>query len=470
MAEVTDKRLILLITCMSAFITPFLSSSINIALVSIGKEFPGTDEIMLGWVVTAFLLSAAIFVVPFGRIADIFGRRKFFIAGLGVIVVSSFLCFISNSVPVLVASRAIEGFGAAMIFGTAMAILTAAYPAKERGKVLGINMAVTYTGLSLGPVLGGLITQYLGWRYIYGGIMVFALIITLLAYLLIKDEWRYPETEKFDLPGTALYTVMLFSLMYGLTEVPGAHGFALIALGLLIMIVFFWWELRNKNPILKVSVLRKNTVFMFSNLAALINYSATFAVSFLLSFYLQYIRGYDYQTAGIILIAAPIIQAVFSPLTGRLSDKVEPRVVASAGMGLCVLGLALFALLTPETPLILVIGGLAFIGLGFALFSSPNTSAIMGSVEKRDLGVASGMVSTMRLIGQVMSLGIAMLLFSLYMGRIELIPGPNPALMSSIQTAFIVFAVLCVLGLIASVMRGDLRKKEVPVPAAPQKH
>src|SRR5512138_3208524 len=180
MAEVTDKRLILLITCMSAFITPFLSSSINLALVSIGREFPGTDELMLGWVVTAFLLSAALFVVPFGRIADIFGRRKFFTIGLGIIVVSSLLCFVSNSVPMLVVSRAIEGFGAAMIFGTAMAILTAAYPAKERGKVLGINVAITYTGLSLGPVLGGLVTQYLGWRYIYGGIMVYAFIITLL--------------------------------------------------------------------------------------------------------------------------------------------------------------------------------------------------------------------------------------------------------------------------------------------------
>jgi len=260
-----------------------------------------------------------------------------------------------------------------------MAILTAAYPPGERGKVLGINVAITYTGLSLGPIVGGLITQYLGWRYIYGGIMVFALLIILLAYLLIKDEWRYPETEKFDLPGTALYAVMLFSLMYGLTEVPETRGFVLIAAGLIMMVIFFWWELQNKNPVLKVSVFRKNKVLMFSNLAALINYSATFAVSFLLSFYLQYVRGHDYQTAGIILIAAPVIQAVFSPLTGRLSDKVEPRIVASAGMALCILGLASFALLTPDTPLILVIAGLAFIGLGFALFSSPNTNAIMGS-------------------------------------------------------------------------------------------
>jgi MFS family permease len=235
------------------------------------------------------------------------------------------------------------------------------------------------------------------------------------------------------------------------------------------MAIFFWWELRNDNPILKISVFRNNAVFMFSNLAALVNYSATFAVSFLLSFYLQYIKVLDYQTAGLILIAAPIVQAIFSPFTGRLSDRIEPRIVASAGMGLCVLGLASFALLTAETPLVFVIAGLVFIGLGFALFSSPNTNAIMSSVDRCDYGVASGMVSTMRLIGQMMSLGIAMLTFSIILGRVELTPGPNPGLMSSIQIAFIVFAALCVIGLIASLMRGDLGRDAPQANASPQK-
>jgi EmrB/QacA subfamily drug resistance transporter len=469
MADKTDKRLILLITCMAAFTTPFLSSSINIALVSIGKEFIGTDEILLGWVVTGFLLSAAIFVVPFGRIADIFGRRKVFITGLCVIVVSSILCSISNSVLVLVASRVVEGLGSAMIFGTSVAILTAAYPAKERGKVLGINVAIVYTALSLGPFVGGLITQYAGWRFIYAGIAAYSLILAILAAWKIKDEWRCAETGRFDVAGTALYAVMLFSLMYGLSLVPDLLGGLLLILGLIVMAIFFWWELRNDNPILKISVFRNNAVFMFSNLAALVNYSATFAVSFLLSFYLQYIKVLDYQTAGLILIAAPIVQAIFSPFTGRLSDRIEPRIVASAGMGLCVIGLASFALLTAETPLVFVIAGLVFIGLGFALFSSPNTNAIMSSVDRCDYGVASGMVSTMRLIGQMMSLGIAMLTFSIILGRVELTPGHNPGLMSSIQIAFVAFAALCVIGLIASLMRGDLGRDAPQANASPQK-
>lgn len=460
MGENVDKRIVLIIACMAAFITPFLGSSVNIAIPTITSEFHA-DNFLMNWVVLGFLLSAAIFVVPFGRIADIFGRKTIFIAGLSVIIISSFFCSISNSVSMLIASRVIEGLGSAMIFGTLVAILTAAYPAKERGKVLGINVAITYLGLSAGPFIGGIITQYLGWRSIYGSVMVYSLAIAVLAYFLIKDNERCAEKGNFDVSGTALYAVMLLALMYGLSLIPDITGAYLIALGLLLMVVFFWWELRHKNPILKISVFRNNKVFMFSNLAALINYSATFAVALLLSYYLQDIKIFDPQTAGLILIAQPIVMAVFSPLTGRLSDKVEPRIVASAGMGLCVIGLGLFALLTPQTSLLLVIASLMFMGLGFALFSSPNTNAIMSSVDRCDYGVASGMVSTMRLIGQMLSLGIAMLTFSIVMGRVEVVPG-DPNLMSSIKLAFIVFSVLCVIGMFASIVRGNVRKTQAP--------
>ena len=222
--------------------------------------------------------------------------------------------------------------------------------------------------------------------------------------------------------------------------------------------IFFKWELKNRNPILKIGVFRNNTVFLFSNLAALINYSATFAVTFLLSLYLQYMKGYGPQTAGLILVAQPIVQAIFSPLAGRLSDRVEPRIVASAGMGLCVIGLALFAFLTPETSTTLIIVSLMFLGLGFALFSSPNTNAIMSSVDRCDYGVASGMVSTMRLIGQMMSLGIAMVTFSVIMGHVEIAPSQLGGLMTSIKVAFGIFAGLCVIGMVFSLARGNLQR------------
>ena len=356
----------------------------------------------------------------------------------------------------LIASRVVEGLGSAMIFGTSIAILTSVFPAQERGKVLGINVAIVYLGLSMGPLLGGIITAYAGWRFIYAGITIYALLAALLAQRMIKGEWRCAQEGRFDIFGTILYAAMLSALMYGLTLIPDIKGAYLLGLALAIMAVFFRWELRNENPVLKISVFRNNTVFLFSNLAALINYSATAALAFLLSLYLQYMKGYGPEVTGLILIAQPVVQAALSPLAGRLSDRVEPRIVASVGMGLCVVGLTLFAFLTPQTPIETILISLVFMGLGFAFFSSPNVNAIMSSVDKCDFGVASGMVSTMRLIGQLMSLGITMLIFSVIMGHVEIAPGQMDLLMVSIKLSFGVFAGLCVLGTIFSLARGNL--------------
>lgn len=455
-----DNQAVLFITCMTSFITPFLASSVNVALPTINSDFHIADQALLGWIVTGFLLSAAIFVVPFGRIADMRGRKRMFVTGLLVIVVSSFLCSISVSELMLIASRAVEGLGSAMIFGTGIAILTSAFPARERGRVLGINVAIVYLGSSSGPFLGGIITEHAGWRFIYAGVMIYALLAALLAQRMIREEWHCQETGGFDIVGTLLYAGTLFSLIYGLSLIPDAAGGYLLVLAALLLAVFLRWELAAPNPVVKVGVFRHNTVFLFSNLAALINYSATFAVAYLLSLYLQYLKGFDPQTAGLILVAQPIVQAVFSPLAGRLSDRMEPRIVATAGMGLCAMGLAIFAFLTPQTSLAAILASLMLLGLGFALFSSPNTNAIMSAVDPCNYGLASGMVSTMRLIGQMMSLGVAMLTFSVIMGHVEISPGQLDALMISIKVAFGIFAGLCLMGMIFSLARGNLQRNE----------
>jgi EmrB/QacA subfamily drug resistance transporter len=454
-----DNRAVLFIICMTSFLTPFLSSSVNVALPTINSDFHVPDQALLGWVVTGFLLSAAIFVVPFGRIADMFGRKRVFIMGLSIIVISSLLCSVSNSIQMLIASRVVEGLGSAMIFGTGIAILTATFPAKERGKVLGVNVAFVYLGISAGPFLGGIITQHIGWRFIYAGVVIYTLLAAILAQRMIHEELRSQEARNFDYAGTMLYSATLFFLIYGLSLIPDIAGAYLIVLAAVLMGAFLRWEIGTKNPVVKISVFRHNTVFLFSNLAALINYSATFAVAFLLSLYLQYMKGYDPEMTGIILIAQPVVQAIFSPFAGRLSDRVEPRIVASAGMGLCVIGLAELAFLTPKTSLHMILASLIFLGLGFALFSSPNTNAIMSSVGKDDYGMASGMVSTMRLIGQMMSLGVAMVTFSVIMGHVEIAPDQLDKLMVSIKVAFGIFAGLCAIGTIFSLARGNLQRE-----------
>ena len=450
------KRLVLLVTTAGSFLTPFLGSAVNIALPAIGTEF-AMNAVQLSWVATAFLLAAAVFLVPFGKLADIHGQKKIFLAGMFLHLVSAILMLQVASAGWLIAFRVIQGVGSAMIFGTSVAVLTSVYPPGERGRALGINVAAVYTGLSSGPYLGGLLNQNFGWRSIFLASALLSAAIILLTLWKLSDEWVGARGEKFDLPGSLLYGLMLVAVMYGIMQLPSLLGAGLIGSGSLLLLVFVRWESRLESPVLNMRLFRENRVFALSNLAALINYGATYAVSFLLSLYLQYIQGLSPQRAGLVLVAQPAMQAVFSPLAGRLSDRVDSRVVASTGMALITLGLGGLAFLGAGTPLALIVPLLMLLGFGFALFSSPNTNAVMGSVERRFYGVASATLGTMRLSGQMFSLGIAALVFAVVIGRVPITPENHPAFILSVRVAFAIFAILCFAGIFASLSRGKLR-------------
>ena len=456
-SEVTTNRWsILLITLLAAFLMPFMGSSINIALPSIGEEF-NIDAILLSWIATAFILSIAVCLIPFGRIADIYGRKKIFIYGMFIYTLGSVLAGFSVSATMLIASRALQGIGSAMFSATGMAILTSVFSKKERGKVLGINVAAVYLGLSLGPPLGGFITQHLGWRAIFLINIPLCLIVLILAFWKISGEWAESKGERFDFAGSVIYGLMLISLMYGFSLLPGITGAGFIAISILSFILFIRHEIRIPHPILNITIFRNNSIFVFSNLAALINYSATFGVGFFLSLSLQYIRGFSPASAGLVLIAQPVIMTAFSPFAGMLSDRIEPRIVASIGMALTVTGLFLLSFLNSASNLIFIIACLVILGSGFALFSSPNTNAVMSSVDRKTYGIASAMLGTMRLLGQMFSLGVVTLLFALYLGRVKITPEYYPLFLSCMKTAFLVFATICFAGVFASLARGKVR-------------
>lgn len=426
----------------------------NIALPVVGREFE-MDAVLLSWVSTSFLLSAAMFLLPFGRLADIHGRKQIFSCGIAIYTVSSLFAAISISGAMLIAARVLQGFGGAMIFGTGVAILTSVYPPGERGKALGINVAAVYLGLSLGPFLGGFLTQHLGWRSIFfANLPVGVLLIALIRKL--QAEWADAKGEKFDLLGAFIYATALIAIMLGFSFLPARSGAWLFLLGIAGIVAFVRWEIKAPSPVLRMQLF-SNTVFAFSNLAALIHYSATFALTFLLSLYLQYIKALTPQTAGFILVSQPLVMTIFSPLAGRLSDRLEPRLVASLGMSLSAAGLFLFTFLEENNTLTSIIAGLMLLGLGFALFSSPNTNAVMSAVEKRFYGIASGTLGTMRLTGQMLSMGIATLIFAVYLGRVQIAPANYPLFMKSIRSAFTIFAVLCFAGTFASLARGKVR-------------
>jgi len=449
------ERSALIVATLSSFMAPFMTSSINVALPNIQQEL-NIDAVLLSWVATSYLLAIAVGLVPAGKIADIYGRKKIFAAGIAVYTLGSVLAVFAASAYTLIGFRVIQGLGASMFVTTGMAILTSIYPPSKRGRAIGIYVAAVYIGLSAGPFIGGFLTQYLGWRSVFLVMLPFGLFSLVLSFLYLKGEWFGDIDQKLDIIGCLLYGACILSLVYGATGLPGMNGIALFGAGVILFLIFVKHQLSTPFPVFDVKLFAANHAFAFSNFAALLNYSATFAVTFLMSLYLQYIKGLSPQTAGSILMAQPIMMAVLSPFAGRLSDRIEPRFLATSGMAITVLGVLIFSRLTAETAFYAIIANLILLGTGFALFSSPNMSAIMGSVEKRHYGLASGTVATMRLLGQMFSMAIVTVVLALIVGREVITAEHYHLFMRSLHTVFTISAGLCLAGTYFSWFRGSL--------------
>lgn len=270
----------------------------------------------------------------------------------------------------------------------------------------------------------------------------------------MKGEWAEAKGEKFDFIGAIIYGLALVGVIYGFSMLPEMLGVSLIVAGALGIFAFVRRERRVESPLLDIKLFGKNKAFLFSNLTHLISYSSTFSVAFLLSLYLQYIKGLSPQSAGLVLVALAAVQCGFSPVAGRLSDRIEPRILVSIGLGLSAVGLARFIFLTENTSLGSIIGNLVLLGFGRALFVSPNTNAIMGAVNQKAYGIASATLATMRQVGIIFSMGITMLLFAIYVGRVEITPQHYPLFLSSTRVAFIIFTALCSAGIFTSLLRG----------------
>jgi EmrB/QacA subfamily drug resistance transporter len=452
------KRSVLLVATFAAFLTPFLSSAINLALPAIGLDL-NASAIGLGWIASSFILSSAIFLLPFGRLADIVGRKKIFSIGILLFTITTFLIIFCKTLTALIILRIFQGVAGAMIFGTSLAIITSVFQPGERGHAMGINITAVYLGLSTGPVIGGLLTQYFGWRSIFIFLVPFGLVSLVLLFTRIKSEWAESRGEKFDWKGSVIYGLSIASFMYGFSKLPTMAGWYFLIAGILLGVLFLIFENKSSNPVFNVRLILRNRVFAFSGIAALIHYSATSATGFFISLYLQYLHGLDARSAGLIMISQPLAMTILSPIAGKLSDKRNPGVIASIGMGLTATGLIFLCFITQETSHLLIVGLLILMGIGFGLFSSPNSNAIMSSVEKKHLGVASGVVGTMRMVGQMLSMGIAMMIISVYVGRQQITPEVYPGYVAGMRTGFMIFSVLCVLGIFASLARNKKLNK-----------
>lgn len=458
MTEKEIKRSVLTVTAFASFLTPFMGSSVNLALPSIGEEF-GLNAVTLNWIISSYMLTTSMLLLPAGRAGDILGRRKVFTAGLVVFTLSMVLLTFTPGIRWLIGTRILQGIGGAMMFGTNMAILTSVFPPGERGRAMGINVTAVYVGLASGPFLGGLLTRYLGWRSIFAFLIPMGIISLVLIRTKMKQEWAEAKGESFDWAGSVIYGISMAALMYGFSRLPSVEGWMITGTGLVLMPLFVLREKNAVHPLFDVTLISHNRIFAFSSLAALIHYAATSAIGFFLSLFLQYIRDLGPREAGLVLMSWPLTMALISPAAGKLSDKYNPGVLASTGMGITSAGLIMLCFLNEHTTVGFIVAVLIIMGAGFSLFSSPNSNAIMSSVENRQLGNASGMLGTMRNVGQTLSLAIALMLLAIYMGQEKINPDNYPRLMDSMKTGFIVFSILCFAGIFASLARNKSLRK-----------
>ena len=452
--EATRKR-ITRVTVTTAFLTTFMSSALNLSIPNISAEF-NVGAGTVGWIVTIYTLTVAAFCVPLGKLADITGKSRMLKLGLAGFGVLTFLCMMVSSIQILLILRALQGIFAAMIFATNNPIIIEAYPPNQRGKALGLSTAATYVGLSAGPVIGGIINHNLGWHYIFIFSGIVAVVALALAIKGIADDKPENMADKssLDYVGTILYVPMIFMLLYGISLVGSSKlAYAFIILSLLLGMVFVKNEFKQELPIIKIGMFVHDRELGLSNLAALLNYGATFAISYLISIYLQVALGFSSQTAGIILVIMPVVQAALSPSMGKLSDRIVPYKLATSGMLCCIVTLVMFIVTMQQYSVAFVVIALAIGGIGFALFSSPNMNAINARLGVQDRAMGNSVLATMRTVGQSLSMCIVTVIVNMRLGDIPLQEASGSVLVNTIRICFAVFVVLCVAGTLMSAAR-----------------
>jgi len=401
---------LLALTSVGAFMWPLDGSIVNVALPVMGPQLHLSFTAAV-WVSAAFLLTTAVLLIPAGRLADQRGLVRFYLLGIAVFTVASLLCAVSMNGPWLIGSRVLQGVGAALIGATSPAIVTSVFPPNERGRALGINVMAVYIGLTVGGPLGGFIADSIGWRWIFLINLPIGILVLVWGWSMLPRGERAGGAPRLDVAGSVLLGAFLVCLLVPLTFSPEWGWASPRTTGLLIVaaisfVAFVLVERRVASPILDLDLVLKNRLFAAANTAALLNYMAMHGVGLLTAFYLQLVQGRSASLTGWLLLSMPLLMAALSPVSGRLSDRIGSRVLATGGMLAIAAGMALLAFLPATAPLWYVVGCLGVVGVGMAAFSAPNASAIMGSVRRDQLSQASAFLGTMRTSGQALSVAL----------------------------------------------------------------
>lgn len=446
-----DKKLIFIAVSCISFLATYTASAINIALPAIGAEL-GLSHTGLQYIVTAYLMMNAALLVPFGKLADIYGRRTLILCGMFTFLIAHIISACATAGWVLIVCRAAGGAAAAMFFGNTIAILSEIFPQSERGKILGAYVSIVYLGITVGPFIGGLLTSYAGWRSVFLSVAPLSFLVMVLSYFKLPHDSSIVSEGKFNVPLSSLYVMALVFLIFGCSALPGIIGMLAVCASAILAMVFIAKNNKSAMPFINLSLFRHNRTFVFSNLANFIQYLSTNATGFLLSLFLQnsLIKNLTPHATGFILLTQPLLQTCISPLSGALSDRIEPKWIASAGVTLSAVALFSFARTSPETSLTVIVLTLSCLGIGFALFTSPNNNAAMSSVSPVVYGIASGILATGRILGMSLSLAVTAIVFNIF----ERNNHPTEAFLNSFHTIFSIFFLLSLIGIASSMVFG----------------
>lgn len=451
-----SETYVVFVAFITSFFAVFLSVGIVLGVPAIASEF-GMNNVIQNWITTLTALVIAVFTLPAGQISGKYGVKKSLIIGVSIFLIGSLGACLSFSTEMFLIFRVLQGIGIAFSNVSAIAMVVQAVKPQNRGKALGFTVTGIYLAGSLSPVFSGFLVYNFGWRAMFYFVLPFLALCVVLMILKIPQEWITYEESRIDASGYVLYGIGISLFIYGFTNLMNGFGAISIIIGLILLIVFGYYEIRIDSPAFNMNLFR-NMKFTSSNVAALCSYLAIASITTILNYHFQYVRGWNAQISGMMLIVTPIIMAVMAPNSGKLSDKFHPQKLAAFGMGITTIALLILIFLDANTPLYLIVAAMILQGVGMGLFTTPNTNAIMSSVPPKETPNASAAQSAMRTIGQTMSLGILTLIFAWIMGSLKLSSQYADLIVQSSQIVCIICTITCIVAVFASLV--GIRSKD----------
>lgn len=443
----------LIVVCVGYLIAPMGMAAVNVAIPALADDLQA-NAMKVSWLPTLYILANVAFMLPFGKLADNYGRKRIYAMGMIVNAIAAGMCAVATHIDWILFWRFIQGASGAMIFGTGIAIITSVTPSHKRGSALGTVAACVYIGLTLAPAVGGWLTEFLGWRSVFYFQIPFVIALLVFIKLKLHGEWKNEHHSRFDWVGSGIFLSFACFLVYGLSMLPSLLGFLLLALSLCSIIGFIMHQSKDKHPLIRVQLFRESRVFSLSLSTSFLMYGSNFAIIFLLSLYLQYIKGFSPAYAGQILLMQALCMAIMAPIAGKLSDRFQPRIIATLGCVIVAFGFVFLNQISTQTTATFIGGSLALVGIGFGLFSTPNNNAIVGAVKEQELGVASASMNLSRTIGNLVGMSIVNLMMHFYVGDEVISVKVLPELMDTISLALMMSLGLVLTACVVSGLRG----------------